>query len=209
MKVLDCKGLACPGPVLRCKEEIEKNSPPRLKVIVDNKAAMENVKRFLGTRGYEVESLEEMQGGYFAIGAIRGKGEPETSGEKEDMSLYSCSIATSPSEEKIVVFITSRVLGEGDDELGEKLMENFIKTLPELGKELWRIIMVNSGVELATSPGPILDVLKEMEKSGVSILVCGTCLDFFGLLEKKEVGETTNMLDVVTSLQLASKIIKI
>ena len=56
---------------------------------------------------------------------------------------------------------------------------------------------------------PVLDKLKDLEKSGVSLLVCGTCLDFYNLLEKKGVGQTTNMLDVVSSLQLASKVIKI
>jgi len=208
MKVLDCKGLACPGPVLRCKEEIEKNSPESIKVIVDNKAAQENVKRFLMAKAYEIEALEDIEGECFAVVATRGEAPSQQTEEPEDMSLYSCSIP-SKSEEKILVFITSRVLGKGDDELGKKLMENFIKTLPELGDDLWRIIMLNSAVELATSPGPILETLKQLEKTGVSILVCGTCLDFFGLLEKKEVGETTNMLDVVTSLQMASKVIKI
>ncbi len=208
MKILDCKGLACPGPVLRCKEAIEKTSPEHIKVIVDNKAAQENVKRFLLAKGYEIDSLEDVDKDSFTVIATRGEVNLQQTEKEEDMSLYSCSIP-SKSEEKILVFITSRVLGKGDDELGKKLMENFIKTLPELGGDLWRIIMLNSAVELATSPGPILDTLKQLEKTGVSILVCGTCLDFFGLLEKKEVGETTNMLDVVTSLQMASKIIKI
>ena len=46
------------------------------------------------------------------------------------------------------------------------------------------------------------------EAAGVSILVCGTCLNFFNLLEAKQVGETTNMMDVVTSLSLADKVIR-
>jgi len=54
-----------------------------------------------------------------------------------------------------------------------------------------------------------LDALKELEKSGVSILVCGTCLEFFKLMDQKQVGETTNMLDVVTSLRVADKVISI
>jgi len=43
----------------------------------------------------------------------------------------------------------------------------------------------------------------------VSILVCGTCLDFYGLLDQKKVGETTNMLDIVTSLQVAGKVVTV
>jgi hypothetical protein len=41
----------------------------------------------------------------------------------------------------------------------------------------------------------------------VKILVCGTCLDHFDLLEKKQAGDTTNMLDIVMATQLADKVI--
>lgn len=54
-----------------------------------------------------------------------------------------------------------------------------------------------------------LENLLELEKSGVSILVCGTCLNHYGLLEKKKTGQTTNMLDVVTSLETAGRVITI
>ncbi len=205
--ILDCRGLACPEPVLRCKTKIEEDAPQGLKVIVDNEAAKENVKRFITSKGYIVESIQHIEGNFEIIARAGGEVKTgETEGKEEDLSLYSCNI---PSTQKIVVFITASTLGRGDEELGKKLMENFIKTLPELGKDLWRIIMVNSAVELATREGPCLDALRSLEKEGVSILVCGTCLDFFGLLDKKQVGETTNMLDVVTSLQLASKIIRV
>jgi hypothetical protein len=55
----------------------------------------------------------------------------------------------------------------------------------------------------------VLEVLKEYEKDGLHILVCGTCLTHFNLLDKKQVGETTNMLDIVTAMQLADKVINI
>jgi intracellular sulfur oxidation DsrE/DsrF family protein len=88
-------------------------------------------------------------------------------------------------------------------------MGNFLKTLPELGKELWRVVMVNAAVKLSAASNPNLEALRALEARGVGILVCGTCLEFFGLLDKRAVGQTTNMLDVVTSLQLASKVINI
>jgi len=47
------------------------------------------------------------------------------------------------------------------------------------------------------------------ESEGLKILVCGTCLDHFDVLEKKQVGETTNMLDIVTAMQLADKVINL
>ena len=53
----------------------------------------------------------------------------------------------------------------------------------------------------------MLEDLQGYEKEGLKILVCGTCLDHFKLLEKKQVGDTTNMLDIVTAMQLADKVI--
>ncbi len=50
---------------------------------------------------------------------------------------------------------------------------------------------------------------KGCEKNGLKIMVCGTCLDHFNLLDRKQVGETTNMLDIVTAMQLADKVINI
>jgi len=76
-----------------------------------------------------------------------------------------------------------------------------------MGSELWRIVMINGGVKLATKGSVILDELTALQSSGVSILVCGACLTHFNLLEEKKIGETTNMLDVVTSMQLANKVI--
>ncbi|QAZ67765.1 sulfurtransferase-like selenium metabolism protein YedF [Solidesulfovibrio carbinolicus] len=197
---LDCRGLACPGPVLRCKECIESDAPDTLAVTVDNEAARENVSRFLTMRGYAV-AVAEAGGGVFTLTATAGAAPVATPNE----SLS----AKAETGSRTVVFITADVIGRGDDTLGAKLMVNFVGTLPELGERLWRIVLVNGGVRLAVAGSPVIDKLKALEQAGVSILVCGTCLDFYGILDKKEVGQTTNMLDVVTSLDLADKIVQI
>ena len=94
------------------------------------------------------------------------------------------------------------------EQLGGKLMLNFIKTLKEMGA-LWRMVFVNEGVKLTVDGAETIEALRELEESGVSMLVCGTCLEYFGILEDKRIGETTNMLDIVTSLQVSEKIINI
>lgn len=203
--ILDCKGLPCPQPVLKCKQAIEKDCPESFVIIVDNEAAKENVSRFVGTKGYEADITEKE--GEWVIEVIKDSNLSDNS-ECEDCQIMSKQDFDN-MELKTVVFITSENLGQGDDELGSKLMFNFVSTLPELGESLWRIVMVNSGVKLATEGNPCLEKLQSLEKSGVSILVCGTCLDHFKLLDKRKAGETTNMLDVVTSLQLATKVIKV
>jgi CheY-specific phosphatase CheX len=68
---------------------------------------------------------------------------------------------------------------------------------------------VNNGVKLAIEGSEVLGDLKAYETAGLKILVCGTCLNHFNLLEKKMVGETTNMLDVVTAMQLADKVVNL
>jgi selenium metabolism protein YedF len=93
--------------------------------------------------------------------------------------------------------------------LGAKLMISFIKTLKEMGGELWRLVFVNSGVKLTIDGCRHPSDLKDLEAEGLTILVCGTCLDHFDLLENKQVGQTTNMLDIVTAMQLADKVINI
>ena len=69
-------------------------------------------------------------------------------------------------------------------------------------------MLLNGGVKLASTEGKALDGLKALAAAGVSILVCGTCLQHYNLLDKKQVGETTNMLDIVTSLSLADKVVR-
>jgi len=199
VNVLDCKGLACPKPVLQCKDYIENEGPDEFEVLVDNEAAKENVSRFLGAKGYEADF--SYQDGMWRVSAMKNGEAPA-----EDAAP---APAKSPDEQSVCVFITSSVVGTGDDELGAKLMVNFLDTLPELDGELWRVVLLNGGVHLAVEGSPALDKLRRIEDMGVTILVCGTCLDFFGLLDKKAVGQTTNMMDVVTSLQLASKVIRV
>lgn len=206
---LDCQGLACPQPVLKCKDALTQSQPDALIVLVDNEAAKENVTRFLGSQGYQVVNVQDKRG-IFELTAQPAKGTEHKPQDEAKPEINSPSQALSQSgTDAQLVYITSNRIGHGNDELGQKLMLNFIATLPEMGASLWRILLLNSGVKLTVSGSPALDHLLQLEQSGVSILVCGTCLDFFNLLDQKQVGQTTNMLDVVTSLQLADKVITI
>ena len=199
--MLDCKGLACPQPVMRTKELIDGEAPDRLEVLVDNQAAGQNVSRFMESQGYDAQV--QSRGADFVVSGVRNADrEPEAGIPPEAMT---CSVG-GPG---VLVFVQADSIGRGDDALGAGLMKNFILTLKEMGSDLWRLVFVNSGVKLCCQGSEVLEALQELERSGVSLLVCGTCLDFFGLLSQKQVGQTTNMLDVVTSLQLAGKVISV
>ena len=194
-KTLDCRGLACPNPVIKTKELIDRGDVRQLTVLVDNPAAQENVSRFLQRAGFEVKT--EGQGDSLAI-----------TGARKDTGT--CRVLVETPEEagrKILVLMGADRLGRGDDLLGTKLMGNFIATLKEMGPDLWCVVLLNAGVKLAVAGSEVLAGLKDLEQSGVRLLVCGTCLNHFQLLEAKQVGETTNMLDIVTAMQLADKVI--
>ena len=198
MEILNCRGLTCPLPVTETRDYIE-NHPQldRFQVLVDNPASAENVKKFLESRGFGV-SVETAESD-FQLSAERADG---PGCETVVQGLIQ-------SGQKTIIVISRDKLGMGDDYLGDQLMLNFLKTLKEMGDELWRLVFLNSGVKLTIEGAEALPSIQELAAEGVSILVCGTCLNHFGLLERKKVGETTNMLDVVTSLQVADKVISL
>lgn len=201
-KILDARGLACPAPVLMTKRAVEEEKPAFVTVWVDNEAAKVNVTRFLDSQKFSVTTTRE--GNDFKISGIRSGDVPAESSEPAGSNK-----AAEAEKQKIMVMATTDRMGFGDDELGRKLMSSFIKTLKEMGDELWRLVFVNNGVKLTIDGSPVLEDLMAYKKNGLTILVCGTCLSHFNLLEAKKVGETTNMLDIVTAMQLADKVINI
>lgn len=197
MNQLICNGLSCPQPVLITKKYLEENpDADTVSVIVDNQAASENVSRFLENRGFNV-NINKLDNCY------------EISGSRIAGHADQCRLYDHTESKKTLIMITNDVIGNGERTLGEKLMLNFLKTLPEMGDSLWRLVFLNEGVKLSVKDSPAIPVLTQLEANGVSLLVCGTCLEYYSLLEKKGVGITTNMLDIVTSLQASDKIINI
>jgi len=198
MKEIDARGLACPAPVLHTKATLQEEKPAALKVVVDNSASQQNVQRFLESQGFQTR-LEQQGSDYIVLGTCG----PEV-GEQ-----IQTSVAPEADLKKIMIMCATDRMGFGDDELGLKLMVNFLRTLKEMGPELWRLVFVNNGVKLTIDGSEVLEDLKGYEKAGLKILVCGTCLNHFNLLERKMVGETTNMLDIVTAMQLADKVVNL
>ncbi len=196
MNTIDAKGLACPGPVLATKEMIENENPESITVIVDNEAAGENVSRFLNTQAFQV-SVDQNNGEIRVMGKSIGE-KTSADPQKEE---------TDTDVKRTMIMVTTDRIGFGDDELGLKLMVNFLKTVKEMGSDLWRLVFVNNGVKLTVEGSEVLEALRELEANQVHLMVCGTCLDHFSLLDKKQVGTTTNMLDIVMAMQFADKVI--
>ena len=177
MKEIDARGLACPAPVLQTKAALQEESPNGVRVVVDNAASQQNVQRFLESQGFKTV-LEKVGPDYVVIGSC----DSMLSAQPKPVQM------PSSDTKKIMVMCATDRIGFGDDALGLKLMVNFLRTLKELGDELWRLVFVNNGVKLTIKGSDVLEDLKDYEKSGLKILVCGTCLDHFNLLDSKKVG---------------------
>jgi len=109
----------------------------------------------------------------------------------------------------LIVLVKSSGFGEGEPDLGEKLLKSFMEMLNESGAFPDRIVFMNSGIFLTTEGTPIADTLKQFEDAGTEILTCGTCLDYYGRKEKLVFGQPTNMRDTVGALLEFKKVITV
>lgn len=106
-----------------------------------------------------------------------------------------------------VVAVSSDKMGSGNDELGAVLMKSFFFAETQLDTLPDKILFYNGGAKLTVEGSDCLEDIKLLEKEGVEILTCGTCLDFYGLKEKLAVGTVTNMYTIAEILQNAVSIV--
>ncbi len=198
MKTVDCRGLACPQPVMETKKALDASETKEIKVLVDNPTSRENVFRFASSQGYQVGVTEEK--GYSALSIRKGDG-----GRKEDKT----AVTKTAVEGGLIFFVDSDSMGKGSEELGGILMRAFLHTLGETDIKPEKIILVNSGVRLACEGSPVLEDLQLISSQGVEILACGTCLNYFNLKEKLGVGRVSNMYEILNSLSTAGRTMKI
>ncbi len=195
MPVIDCRGLACPQPVITTKQALDQLKEGELMVIVDNTSSCNNVERFAMSQGCSVKIKEAGENYYIHINKAIGE-----EGRK----------ATQPDlkEKKVIVYINSQHLGSGDEDLGSFLMKAFLKTLLDFETQPNRLILVNSGVQLAAEGSKVLETLQMLSEKGVEIICCGTCIDFYELKGKIKVGRISNMYEIIESMLEADRVIR-
>jgi selenium metabolism protein YedF len=100
-------------------------------------------------------------------------------------------------------------MGDGDKELGENLLRMHLYTIDANSNLPENIVCMNSGVHVATKDAHTISTLRSLESKGVSIVVCGTCLDYYHLLEELKVGKIGNMYDITTILTCSPKVVSV
>lgn len=193
MKIVDARGKLCPQPVIMTKKEADAGEL-EITVIVDNETAKSNVLKFGAKLNYSTSTEDKGDGIYVYL---------------EKSNCEECNVIIAQAKDgdqndfktvkKGFVFGSDK-LGNGSDDLGKMLMKSFIYAISEKKPYPYFLIFLNSGVKLTTAGSESLEDLKKLEEAGVKIVSCGTCLDFFEIKDKLEVGTISNMYDIVDTI---------
>lgn len=200
-QTVDARGLACPQPVVLTLRAIA--NAAEVTTIVDNQAAVENVTRLARSKGCTVEVADKGDGIYLTIKREGAPAEPTITEH-----VVVCSTSAAPAG-PLVLFVPGDCFGRGPAELGERLMGALFHTLLEAEPKPKMIIFMNSGVKLVLEGSRALDDIRALAAQGIEILVCGTCLGYFGVTEQLGVGQISNMYDIATALLEAGKIVEL
>ncbi len=195
MEKLDCKGMACPLPVVNAKKALAEMEDGQLEVAVDNKTAVQNLQNLGKSLKVETEFVERGEADFAVVFTKTGEEAPASAGCGELV----------PAGDKVVV-LSSEFMGSGDDELGAVLMKAFTFALTQQDELPQVILAYNGGVKLTVEGSPVLEDLRKLADAGVEIYSCGTCLNHYGLTEKLAIGEVTNMY-VIAQKQLEARVV--
>ncbi|MCE5219893.1 MAG: sulfurtransferase-like selenium metabolism protein YedF [Clostridium sp.] len=204
-KRIDAKGKNCPIPVIMAKKEIDGGNNSFI-VEVDNNIAVQNLQKLANSQDF-ISSLEEGNG-IFKI--YFSKDSDKVSGAEESEECNEILAKLEENKKDLgtwSVFIGKDIIGAGSEELGKSLMKMYFYTISESHDLPKSILFMNDGVKVPTLNDQAIEHLKELEKNGVETLVCGACLNFYGLEEKLKVGKVSNMYDITNCMKEASKVI--
>lgn len=180
MNRLDCRGLACPLPVIETKKALA-GAGDTLEVLVDNQTAKENVIKFATAQQCGVNV--------------------ENEGDNFSIKITKPAAAKVPARQQggRIWIITQDTLGNGSKELGAVLMKSFFYTLTEQ-EPPEKLLFINSGVMLTLVDSPVLGHIKTLAEAGADVLSCGTCLDYYAVKDQLAAGGVTNMYAIVEAM---------
>lgn len=105
------------------------------------------------------------------------------------------------------IVINSKGMGQGDEELRGRLLTNYLRTLVELDQAPQAILLYAEGVQMATRDSVCRIQLDELSDRGALVIICRTCLEHYGLLEKVPAPEIGNMAMIAEAQGAAVKVI--
>ena len=198
---VNAMGEQCPIPVVKTKKVLDSvQGDAEITVFVDNETAVQNLTRMGRTAGAEVLAERKSDREFHVI--LRVKDRQPSAGIQEEVNCIP------DVKSDFVIAVDTATMGRGNDELGKVLMKGFLFAVTQLDELPKTMLFYNGGATLTTEGSDSLEDLKSLEAQGVEILACGTCLNFYGLSEKLQVGSVTNMYVIAEKMSQASLIVK-
>lgn len=105
-----------------------------------------------------------------------------------------------------MIVLNRAQMGDGDATLGQIILQNFLRKLPAL-EDVETIAFYNAGVHLAINDSPVAVELRQLHENGVDLLVCGTCVERYGVRERLIVKPPSSMDDILAAMKKADKVI--
>ena len=203
MRIVDTKGQLCPAPLIAAKKALKETTVGEsFIVLTDSKTSFDNLSRFLKDNKAEFKVSES--DGIWTLTVTKENGD-RVETKVED---YCDPVISHFEKGNYVVAITSDKMGEGDVELGQLLISNFIKALKDLDKLPQHIVFYNKGVTLAVKDSPVIEHIKDLEKMGVEIHLCATCVNYYKIENNVAVGNLSNMYSIAEVMASAGNIIR-
>jgi selenium metabolism protein YedF len=203
MRIVDTKGQLCPAPLIAAKKALkETNAGESFILLTDNQTSFENLSRFLKDNNSDFQFTKSV--GVWTLTITK-----TTVSVSEIKAEEYCIPAIAHFEKgDYIVVITSDKMGEGDEELGHLLMSNFIKAIKDLERLPQKMVFYNKGVMIVTNKSPLIDHLKDLEKMGVELLLCATCVSHYSLTDSIGAGTLSNMYTIAEVMTSAGNIIR-
>ena len=108
-----------------------------------------------------------------------------------------------------IVLVTRNGMGNAADELQLILFRKYLELLLQNESLPSAFCFYTDGVKLVCEGSAATDVLRRLENQGVRLIVCSTCLNYFGLTDKLQVGIVGGMGDILEAQTKAAKVITI
>jgi sulfur relay (sulfurtransferase) complex TusBCD TusD component (DsrE family) len=107
----------------------------------------------------------------------------------------------------VVILVTNDGMGIANPELQHKLIGSYLQLLNDNHIFPEAICFYTDGVKLVTEGSPVIQQLKSLEEHGVRLIICQTCLSYFGLIDKVQVGIVGGMGDIIEAQFKADRVI--
>ncbi len=190
--LIDARGQGCPRPVMMAEESLSKIRDGIIEVLVDNEESALNVSGYAAQSGMFAEMKRE--GKDWKVKVVKG---------------YTCKVQSSEftvqsekadSKKTLLLVISTDIMG-GEEKLGKTLMKAFFETMKVYKQLPHTIFFLNTGVHLTTTNDDIAALLHDIEKMGVEIYSCGTCLKYYDLESELKVGSRGTTNHIVEGMQ--------